>query len=157
MLAHTHKFQRGTNPAFVFGRQCRGVSPPCETGWVCAPRLLRKPGTPVDRTVHASLEAIEAIHVDWHSGGRMPGQSVSADEVRHMDLKPKAVTAALIGHKSKLATFRLQRVIHEHAGCCIARAVGIGCRRRNSTQGGRCHGRGDSSARHSDHDPDNAQ
>ena len=31
--------------------------------------VLEKTGTPVDRTVHVSLEAIEAIHVDWQSGG----------------------------------------------------------------------------------------
>ena len=64
--------------------------------------------------MHVSLEAIEAIHVDWQSGGRIPGQSVSADEVRKMDLKPKAITAALVGLKSKLATFRLQRAINEY-------------------------------------------
>ena len=52
--------------------------------------ILAKTGTPVDRTVHVSLEAIEAIHVDWQSGARVPGQSVSADEVREMDLQPKA-------------------------------------------------------------------
>jgi putative ABC transport system permease protein len=76
--------------------------------------ILEKTGTPVDRTVHVSLEAIEAIHVDWQSGGRIPGQSVSADEVRKMELKPKAITAALVGLKSKLATFRLQRAINEY-------------------------------------------
>ncbi len=31
--------------------------------------VLAKTGTPVDRTVHVSLPAIEAIHVDWQSGG----------------------------------------------------------------------------------------
>ena len=36
--------------------------------------ILAKTGTPVDRTVHVSLEAIEAIHVDWQSGARVPGQ-----------------------------------------------------------------------------------
>jgi putative ABC transport system permease protein len=76
--------------------------------------ILQKTGTPVDRTVHVSLEAIEAIHVDWQSGGRVPGQSVSAEEVRRMQLAPKAVTAALVGLKSKLATFRLQRAINEY-------------------------------------------
>jgi putative ABC transport system permease protein len=76
--------------------------------------ILEKTGTPVDRTVHVSLEAIEAIHVDWQSGGRIPGQSISAAEVRQMDLKPKAVTAALVGLKSRLATFRLQRAINEY-------------------------------------------
>jgi putative ABC transport system permease protein len=76
--------------------------------------ILERTGTPVDRTVHVSLAAIEAIHVDWQSGARAPGQSVSADDVRRMDLTPKAVTAALVGLKSKLAAFRLQRAINEY-------------------------------------------
>ncbi len=76
--------------------------------------ILERTGTPVDRTVHVSLEAIEAIHVDWQSGARVPGQSVSADEVRRMDLTPKAITAALVGLKSRLAAFRLQRAINEY-------------------------------------------
>src|SRR5688572_8069264 len=76
--------------------------------------ILEKTGTPVDRTVHVSLEAIEAIHIDWQSGGRVPGQSISAAEVRQMDLKPKAITAALVGLKSRLATFRVQRAINEY-------------------------------------------
>ncbi|WP_088346840.1 MULTISPECIES: ABC transporter permease [Rhodomicrobium] len=76
--------------------------------------ILAKTGTPVDRTVHVSLEAIEAIHIDWQSGARIPGQSISADEVRKMPLPPKAITAALIGLKSKLGVFRLQRAINEY-------------------------------------------
>ena len=76
--------------------------------------ILAKTGTPVDRTVHVSLAAIEAIHVDWQSGARIPGQSISADEVRQMNLEPKAITAAFIGLKSKLAAFRLQRAINEY-------------------------------------------
>jgi len=64
--------------------------------------------------VHVSLEAIEAIHVDWEGGARSPGQAVSAGDVRKMDLKPKAVTAALVGLKSRLATFRVQRAINEY-------------------------------------------
>ncbi|MEM6423344.1 MAG: FtsX-like permease family protein, partial [Pseudomonadota bacterium] len=57
---------------------------------------------------------IEAIHVDWQGGGRIPGMSVSAEEVRSMDLTPKAVTAAMIGVKSRLAVFRLQRAINDY-------------------------------------------
>ena len=76
--------------------------------------ILAKTGTPVDRTVHVSLQAIEAIHVDWQSGARIPGQSVSAEDVRKMNLEPKAITAAFIGLKSKLAAFRLQRAINEY-------------------------------------------
>jgi putative ABC transport system permease protein len=77
--------------------------------------ILAKTGTPVDRTVHVSLEAIEAIHVDWQNGIPMPGQTVSADEVRKMHLSPKAITAALVGLKSKLATFKLQRAINNYS------------------------------------------
>ena len=33
-----------------------------------------------------------------------------------MDLQPKAITAALVGLKSKFATFRLQRMINEYRG-----------------------------------------
>lgn len=76
--------------------------------------VLEKTGTAVDRTVHVSLEAIEAIHIDWQSGSRDADASVTADDVRKMDLKPKAITAALIGLKSKIATFRMQRMINEY-------------------------------------------
>ena len=76
--------------------------------------ILEKTGTPVDRTVIVSLEAIEAIHVDWQSGAAIPGQSTPADVIRQMELEPKAVTAALIGVKSRLQVFALQRSINEY-------------------------------------------
>ncbi len=76
--------------------------------------ILAKTGTPIDRTVHVSLEAIEAIHIDWQNGAPVPGQGVSADDVRKMDLTPRAITAALVGLNSKLATFRVQRAINDY-------------------------------------------
>lgn len=76
--------------------------------------VLAKTGTPVDRTVIVSLEAIEAIHVDWQSGARAPGQSTPVERIRQMDLTPKAVTAALVGVESPLQTFALQRAINEY-------------------------------------------
>ena len=76
--------------------------------------ILEKTGTPVDRTVHVGLEAIDAMHIDWQSGGRDPEHTVSADQVRNMHLQPKAITAALIGLNSKLATFMMQRAINEY-------------------------------------------
>ncbi|MGH1412768.1 MAG: ABC transporter permease [Pelagimonas sp.] len=76
--------------------------------------ILEKTGTPVDRTVIVSLEAIEAIHVDWKSGAQIPGQSTPADVIRQMELQPKAVTAALVGVKSRLQVFGLQRAINEY-------------------------------------------
>jgi len=76
--------------------------------------ILEKTGTPVDRTVMVSLEAIEAIHVDWQNGAQMPGQSTPAYTIRQMELTPKAITAALIGVESPLQTFALQRAINEY-------------------------------------------
>mgnify|MGYP001075424993 CR=1 FL=1 len=71
--------------------------------------ILARTGTPVDRTVHVSLEAIEAIHIDWQSGAPIPGLAISADQARAMDLTPKAITAALVGLESKVTTFQVQR------------------------------------------------
>ncbi len=76
--------------------------------------ILAKTGTPVDRTVIVSLEAIEAIHVDWKSGAQNPGQATPVEVIREMKLTPKAVTAALVGVKSPLQTFALQRAINEY-------------------------------------------
>ncbi|MEJ6689826.1 MAG: ABC transporter permease [Paracoccaceae bacterium] len=76
--------------------------------------ILEKTGTPVDRTVVVSLEAIEAVHVDWQSGAQIPGQATPANVIRQMDLEPQAVTAALIGVKSRLQVFGLQRSINEY-------------------------------------------
>ncbi|UTW52920.1 ABC transporter permease [bacterium SCSIO 12827] len=76
--------------------------------------ILARTGTPVDRTVHVSLQAIEAIHVDWKSGAPVPGMRVTADQVRRMDLTPRAITAVLVGAKSRFAAFTLQRAINEY-------------------------------------------
>ncbi len=78
--------------------------------------ILARTGTPVDRTVHVSLEGIEAMHVDWRFGAPVPGRRISADKVREMKLRPKAVTAFLVGLKSRLAIFSLQRKINEFRG-----------------------------------------
>lgn len=78
--------------------------------------VLAKTGTPVDRTIHVSLEAIEAIHINWQGGIRLPGQSVSADAVRQRDLQPKAITAALVGLKSPLSIFSFQRFANTYRG-----------------------------------------
>ena len=78
--------------------------------------ILARTGTPVDRTVHVSLEGIEAIHVDWRHGAPVPGLSIDAEAVRKMDLTPKTITAFLVGLKSRLAVFGLQRRINEYRG-----------------------------------------
>jgi putative ABC transport system permease protein len=76
--------------------------------------VLAPTGTAVDRTVHVPLEGIEAIHADWQSGAPMPGVRLTPEQVRALDLSPKAITAFLVGVKSKAAVFQLQRQINEY-------------------------------------------
>lgn len=75
--------------------------------------ILAQTGTPVDRTVHVSLGAIEAIHLDWQGGAPMPGVSIPEQYVTKFDLTPKAITAALVGLRSRVAVFRVQRFVNE--------------------------------------------
>ena len=77
--------------------------------------ILAKTGTPVDRTVHVSLEAITAIHVDWQSGMQAPaGFRVNAEQARARDLTPESITAFLVGMRSKVMTFTMQRAINDY-------------------------------------------
>lgn len=76
--------------------------------------ILKPTGTPVDRTVHISLAGIEAIHIDWQQGVKIPGIEISAEDALKKDLTPKAITAVFVGLKSKVATFRLQRKINQY-------------------------------------------
>ncbi|MDT4812136.1 ADOP: acidobacterial duplicated orphan permease [compost metagenome] len=79
--------------------------------------ILARTGTPVDRTLHIGLAGMEALHIDWQNGvpARGAGQ-VSAEQARHLDLTPKAITAVLLGLNSKIATFTVQREINEYRG-----------------------------------------
>ena len=77
--------------------------------------ILARTGTPVDRTVHVSLEAITAIHIDWQSGMQaMPGQRVDAEQARAMELTPTSITAFMVGMRSKVMTFTMQRAVNEY-------------------------------------------
>ena len=78
--------------------------------------VLARTGTPVDRTVHVSLEALEAIHLDWAGGAPIPGLSIPAEAARKFDLSPKQATAALVGLKSRAAVFNVQRFVAEYEG-----------------------------------------
>ena len=77
--------------------------------------ILAATGTPVDQTLHVSLQGIEAIHVDWQQGVKMPNTKLSQTALEQADLQPKSITAFMLGLESKMATFRVQRDINEYA------------------------------------------
>jgi putative ABC transport system permease protein len=85
--------------------------------------VLARTGTPVDRSVLVSLAGIEAIHLDWAGGARMPGLNIPAEQVRRFDLEPKEVTAALVGLKSRVAVFRVQRYINTYPDEALTAAL----------------------------------
>lgn len=76
--------------------------------------ILAPTGTPVDQTLHVSLEGIEAIHIDWQQGVPRQGRRVSQAQVLEMDLTPNAITAFMVGLQSRMATFGVQRQINEY-------------------------------------------
>ncbi len=78
--------------------------------------ILARTGTPVDRTVHISLEAMEAIHLDWSAGAPLPGMKIAAGDARKFDLTPRQVTAALVGLKNRVAVFAVQRAVADYPG-----------------------------------------
>ncbi len=69
--------------------------------------ILAPTGTPVDKTVHVSLPAIEAIHLSPRALQAVLDDPTSAPE-------PGNITAALLGLNSKFATFTLQRNINNY-------------------------------------------
>lgn len=76
--------------------------------------ILARTGTPVDNTVHISLAAMEAIHLDWQGGAHIPGVSIPAEYVKKFDLTPKTVTAVILGLKSRAAVFAVQRTVNTY-------------------------------------------
>lgn len=77
--------------------------------------ILAPTGTPVDKTVHVSLPAIEAIHVGWESGANLGNNPTAAQlEAHQLKLQPQQITAMLLGLKSKIQIFSLQRQINTY-------------------------------------------
>lgn len=95
--------------------------------------ILAPTGTPVDQTVHVSLQGLEAVHKGWReptgrpvmpAAGQAPGMmqtpSVSAPAPGNSastatELTPVAITAFMVGLQSRIAAFSLQRAINDYA------------------------------------------
>ena len=73
--------------------------------------ILKPTGTPVDQTIHVSLEAIEAIHIGWEDGFPSTETSNPAS-INLAEIQPKSITAFLVRLNSKMHTFRLQGEIN---------------------------------------------
>jgi putative ABC transport system permease protein len=77
--------------------------------------ILKPTGTPVDQTVHVSLKGISAMHIDWESGAPpMEDDRLSSEEVLRRELSPEAITAFLVGLRTKIHAFSLQREVNTY-------------------------------------------
>tara|TARA_A100000164_G_C21846623_1_gene742855 strand:- start:77 stop:1309 length:1233 start_codon:yes stop_codon:yes gene_type:complete len=75
--------------------------------------VLLPTGTPIDRTLHVSLQGIEAIHLNWQDRVKNKNSS-NVSKLQNYDLKPKNITAFMLGLKSKISTFKVQRDINSY-------------------------------------------
>ena len=77
--------------------------------------ILAPTGTPIDDSVLISLKSLEAIHIGWEQGVAtnvdIDADNLTAEDAR---LKPKTITAFLLGLKSKHDIFNIQRAINEY-------------------------------------------
>lgn len=71
--------------------------------------ILEPTGTPVDQTLHVSLEGIEAVHLSWPRNAKP-----SIEAVESLQLQPKNITAFMLGLESRMMTFKVQRSINEY-------------------------------------------
>lgn len=76
--------------------------------------VLARTGTAIDQGVYVSLEAIEAIHVNWRGGVPMGRGPADAAALPPEVLTPKNVTAVFVGLESRMSTFQVQRVVNEY-------------------------------------------
>jgi len=75
--------------------------------------VLARTGTPVDQGLYVSLEATEAIHLNWRTGTRL-GHGPDLDHIDPERLRPRNITAAYLGLSERMAVFSLQRFINEY-------------------------------------------
>lgn len=74
--------------------------------------VLEPTGTPVDRSLLIPLEAVEAIHVGWESGVRVPHGELDAEGAEHAELHPETISAFFLGLKRRSDALTLQRAIN---------------------------------------------
>jgi len=107
-VAKKHNYQVGDEIVVAHGVGSVSFKHHDDTPFVVS-GILKPTGTPVDKSLHVTLEAIEAIHL---SPAKL---RLLINDVDALDLTPNNITAVMLGLKSKFATFTLQRNINSYA------------------------------------------
>ena len=78
--------------------------------------ILKKSGTPLDRTLYMTMEGDEAMHIDWHNGAPpLPGKETPIYQLKKENIKVDDLTAFLVGTKSPIEALALQREINNYS------------------------------------------
>jgi putative ABC transport system permease protein len=104
-VAKEHNYQVGNEIVVAHGVGSVSFKHHDKTPFVVS-GILKPTGTPVDKSLHVTLEAIEAIHLSPAKLRQL------INDVDAVNLAPNNVTAVMLGLKSKFATFTLQRNIN---------------------------------------------
>lgn len=80
--------------------------------------ILAPTGTPVDDTLHVSLDGLSAIHEGWESGSPslLASSGALAAAGDHALPPPASITAFYVGLKSRTAIFGVQRAVNRFDG-----------------------------------------
>ncbi len=82
--------------------------------------VLARTGTPADRTVHVSLQGLDAVHDDAAADAAADPFAAALQEdqsgARGESHDPRVITAFLLGLKSRSAALGMQRTVNEYAG-----------------------------------------
>lgn len=77
--------------------------------------IMKPTGTPLDRALYISLEAMEAIHLDWQTGAAPAiGKEISVNQITSEMVKPKVITSFFLRTKNRIETLKLQRWINDY-------------------------------------------
>jgi len=77
--------------------------------------VMKPTGTPLDRALYISLEAMEAIHLDWQTGAApAKGKEIAVTQITPEMVKPKVITSFFLRTKNRIETLKLQRWINDY-------------------------------------------
>ncbi len=76
--------------------------------------VLARTGTPVDRTVHVSLQGLDVMHEDATADTATDPLLAAMQGESGLQAEPRAITAFLVGLKSRSAVLGMQRAVNEY-------------------------------------------
>jgi putative ABC transport system permease protein len=114
-VARTLKYQEGSSVTVAHGSTTGDAIQMHDDKPFKVVGVMKPTGTPLDRALYISLEAMEAIHLDWQTGAApAKGKEIAIAQITPEMVKPKVITSFFLRTKNRIDTLRLQRWINEY-------------------------------------------